>query len=224
YLEATEQAASGLKLNKASDDPMGAAYVSSIRTSLQQAATYRNNIGLVRSDTELAEGAIAQAAELFNQAREAAMQGANDSLGAQDREMLAVQVAALREQLVGVANTKGAAGYLFSGNKIDTPAFADDGTYQGDDGVRRLETGPGVLMDASVNGQDVFARAGGVNVFDALASLEAALRSNDSNQISAQLGTLDGALGQLNQSRSETGLLMNRMDTADATLEQSVLG
>src|SRR5690606_32848504 len=152
YLEATEQAASGLKLNKASDDPMGAAYVSSIRTSLQQAATYRNNIGLVRSDTELAEGAIAQAAELFNQAREAAMQGANDSLGAQDREMLAVQVAALREQLVGVANTKGAAGYLFSGNKIDTLAFADDGTYQGDDGVRWLETGPGGLMGASVNG------------------------------------------------------------------------
>lgn len=223
HAEATEQAASGLKLNRASDDPIGASYVSAVRTSLQQASTYRSNIGLLRSDTELAEGAIAQAVELLNQGREAAMQGANDSLRGQDREALAVQVAALRDQLVGIANTKGAAGYLFSGNKLDTPAFAADGSYQGDDGVRRLETGPGVTMDASVNGQNVFAPSGGVNVFTALDSLEAALRSNDSSQISAQLGTLDGALGQLNQSRAETGLLMNRMDTADATLEQSEL-
>jgi flagellar hook-associated protein 3 FlgL len=223
HAETTEQAASGLKLNRASDDPIGAAYVSAVRTSLQQAGTYRTNIGLVRSDTELAEGAIAQSVELLNQGREAAMQGANDSLRDQDREALAEQVSALRDQLVGLANSKGAAGYLFAGNKLDTPAFADDGTYQGDDGIRRLETGPGVMMDASVNGQNVFARPGGVNVFDALDSLETALRSNDSSQISAQLGTLDGALEQLNQSRAETGLIMNRMDTADATLEQGEL-
>ena len=125
HAEATEQAGSGLKLNKASDDPVGAAYVSAIRTSLQQASTYRSNIGLVRSDTQLAEGAIAQSVELLNQGREAAMQGANDALSGQDRRMLAEQVAALRDQLLGLANTQGAAGYLFAGNKLDTPAFAN---------------------------------------------------------------------------------------------------
>lgn len=224
HAEAAERAASGLKLNKPSDDPVGASYVSAVKNTLEQAGTYRKNISLVRSDTELAEGAIAQAVELLNQGREAAMTGANDSLGSSDRAAIANQVAALRDQLIGLSNTRGSAGYLFSGNKTDTPAFADDGTYQGDDGVRRLETGPGTIMDASVNGQNIFAAPSGVNVFTTLDNLEAALRSNDGTQISAQLTTLDQALSQLNQSRSETGLLVNRMDTADATLEQSELG
>lgn len=224
HSEASNRAATGLKLNKASDDPVGAAYVSTVRNSLQQTATYRKNIGLVRSDVETTESAIAQGVELLNQSREAAMQGANDSLDSGDRQMLANQVAALRDQLVGIANTKGAAGYLFSGNQLDTPAFAEDGTYQGDDGVRRLETGQNVMMDASVTGRDVFAPPDGVNVFDVLDSLETALRSDDGTQISAQLSSLDAALSQMNQSRAETGLMLNRMDTADATLEQSELG
>jgi flagellar hook-associated protein 3 FlgL len=221
YTDVSGRAASGLKLNKASDDPLGASYLSSIRTSLQQASTYRSNIGLMRSDVETAENAIAQAMELLNQGREAAMLGANDSLNAENRQALAEQVAALRTQLIGVANTKGTAGYLFSGNKLDTPAFASDGSYQGDEGVRRLETGANVFMDASVNGQSVFAPADGVNVFSVLDSLEAALRSGDGTQVSAQLSSMDTAFEQLNQSRSQTGLLMNRMDTADATLELS---
>ncbi len=224
HSEASQRAASGFKLNKPSDDPVGAAYVSTVRNSLQQATTYRKNIGLMRSDMETAESAIAQGVELLNQSREAAMQGANASLDTEDRQMLANQVAALRDQLVGLSNTKGSAGYLFSGNKSDTPAFASDGTFQGDAGVRRLETGPNVLMDASVNGQNVFAPSDGVSVFAVLDSLETALRSDDSSQISAQLTTLDQALNQMNQSRAETGLIMNRMDTADATLEQSEFG
>lgn len=224
HAEASNRAATGLKLNKASDDPVGAAYVSTVRNSLQQTATYRKNIGLVRSDVETTESAIAQGVELLNQSREAAMQGANDSLDSGDRQMLANQVAALREQLVGIANTKGSAGYLFSGNQLDTPAFAEDGTYQGDEGVRRLETGHNVFMDASVTGLDVFDAPGGVNVFEVLDSLETALRSDDGTQISAQLTSLDAALSQMNQSRAETGLMLNRMDTADATLEQSELG
>lgn len=78
-----------------------------------------------------------------------------------------------------------------------------------------------MFMDASVNGQSVFAPADGVNVFSVLDSLEAALRSGDGTQVSAQLSSMDTAFEQLNQSRSQTGLLMNRMDTADATLELS---
>lgn len=224
HAEALNRAASGLKLNKPSDDPLGASYLTTIQTSLQQASTYRSNIGLVRSDVETSEGAIAQAMELLNQGREAAMYGANDSLGAEDRQALANQVKALREQMVGLANTKGSSGYLFAGNKTDAPAFAADGTYQGDDGIRQIEAGPNQIMNASVNGRDVFAPSSGVNVFTVLDSLEGALRSNDGSQISAQLTTLDQAFSQLNQSRSETGLLVNRMDTADATLEQGEFG
>jgi flagellar hook-associated protein 3 FlgL len=223
HADATLQAASGLRLNKASDDPLGAAYATRVQNSLRQSETYRTNIGLVRSDMELAEGALAESIEVLNQTRETAMQGANDSMDPANRATLATKVATLKKQLLSLANSKGSAGYLFSGHLTETPAFADDGTYQGDDGIRRLEVGPGTVVDAGVNGDAVFNDPAGVNVFAALDTLEAALLADDGAQISASLTGIDQALSQVNQARSQTGLIMNRLDMSDGTLEQTEL-
>lgn len=223
HAEATQQAASGSRLNKASDDPLGAAYSVRVQNSLKQSETYRTNIGLVRSDTQLAEGVLAESIEVLNQTREAAMQGANDSMDPENRATLASKVATLKEQLLSLANSQGSAGYLFSGHLTDTPAFDADGNYQGDDGQRRVEVGPGTVVDASVNGGSVFNDPGGVNVFEALDALETALLADDGAQISASLTGIDQALGQVNQARSQTGLIMNRLDMSESTLEQTEL-
>jgi flagellar hook-associated protein 3 FlgL len=223
HAEATQQAASGLRLNKASDDPLGAAYAVRVQNSLKQSETYRTNIGLVRSDIQMAEGALAESIEVLNQTRETAMQGANDSMDTANRATLASKVASLKEQLLSLSNSQGSTGYLFSGHLTDTPAFAADGTYQGDDGQRRVEVGPGTVVDANVNGGSIFNDPDGVNVFAALDTLQAALMADDGAQISASLTGIDQALGQLNQGRSQTGLIMNRLDMSDGTLEQTEL-
>jgi flagellar hook-associated protein 3 FlgL len=223
HAEAIQQAASGLRLNKASDDPLGAAYAARVQNSLKQSETYRTNIGLVRSDMQLAEGALAESIEVLNQVRESAMQGANDSMDPENRKMLASKVATLKEQLLSLSNSKGTSGYLFSGHRIDTPAFASDGTYQGDDGQRRVEAGPGTVVDANVNGGTIFNDPDGVNVFAALDTLEAALLADDGAQISQSLTGIDQALSQVTQGRSQTGLIMNRLDMSEGTLEQTEL-
>lgn len=223
HADAIQQAASGLRLNKASDDPLGAAYTARVQNSLKQSETYRTNIGLVRSDTQLAEGILAESNEALNQVREAAMQGANDSMDPENRATLASKVATMKQQLLSLANSQGTAGYLFSGHLTDTPAFDENGNYQGDDGQRRVEVGPGTVVDASVNGGSIFNDPAGVNVFAVLDTLEAALRADDGAQISASLTGIDQALGQVNQARSQTGLIMNRLDMSESTLEQTEL-
>lgn len=221
--EAANRVATGLRLNKASDDPLGAAYATRLRDSLQQSATYRSNISLVRSDLEMTEGALAQSTELLNQARELAMQGANDTQTATNRATLAQQVSSLREQLVSLSNTQGSAGYVFAGSQTDTPPFTASGAFSGDDAGRRVEVGANVILEVGISGRDAFASPTGVNTFEALEALESALLSDDGAQISATLGSLDSSLEQLNVARAQTGLTMNRLDTADATLEQGQL-
>lgn len=221
--EAANRVATGLKLTKASDDPLGAAHATRLRDNLQQAATYRANIGLVRSDLELAEGSLAQTMELVNQSRELALQGANGSQTAANRAAMAQQVASIREQMLSLTNTKGSSGYLFAGSQTASPPFALSGDFSGDEAGRRIEVGAGVVMEVGVNGRQAFDAPDGVNVFQVLEALELALQSDDGDQISATLAGLDASLSQMNIVRAQTGLTMNRLDTADATLEQSQL-
>jgi flagellar hook-associated protein 3 FlgL len=220
--EAGRVASTGLKLEKASDDPVGAASLTQLKSGLEHIKTLRSNVGTAVSDVDLAESSIAQSTEILNRARELAMQGASGSLNAADRVMLADEVAALRTELVALSNTRGSYGYLFAGHKTDTPAFDANGVYQGDSGERRIEVASGLVLQTNVLGSDVFSGGGsGTDVFAVLETLETALRANDSAGVAAELTSLDAGLEQLNQARSSVGLVRNRLDIALQSLDRT---
>ncbi|MEN9580592.1 MAG: flagellar hook-associated protein 3 [Pseudomonadota bacterium] len=222
---ASDQASSGLKVRKPSDDPVAAAKLARISAALEQASAFRETIHSTQSDAASAEGALSESIDLFARARELAIQGANGSLNAENRAVLARETASLRAQLLSLANSKGASGYLFSGNKTQTAAFDGTGTYQGDSGTRDIEVAPGVVVSVAIAGEEAFAGIpGGVNVFDELANLESALLTNNGTLISASLGGLDAARAQLTESRSRAGIVQNRLDMADNSLAQGELG
>lgn len=223
--EASDQASSGLKVRKPSDDPVAAAKLARISASLEQASAFRKTIGLTRDDVASAEGALTESIDLLARAREIAIQGANGSMNAENRAVLAQEAASLRTQLIALANTKGSTGYLFAGNRTQTPAFDAAGSYQGDAGTRDIEVAPGVLVSVGTSGEEAFAgSSGGVNVFDELANLESALLANSGALISARLTGLDAAREQLTETRSQAGLVQNRLDMADISLQQGELG
>lgn len=223
--DAAQRASTGRRLTKPSDDPVGAAKLARLSASLEQAGTLRSTISLVQDDVSSAEDVLAQSMELFTRARELALQGANGTLNSENRLGLAKEVASLKAQLVALSNTKGSYGSLFAGHKIDSPAFDGTGAYLGDGGFKQIEVSPGVAIRASLSGEKAFGGAnGGVNVFGELDTLETALVSNDTALVSATLSGLDTAHAQLSQSRSDAGLIMNRMSTADLTLQQAEIG
>jgi flagellar hook-associated protein 3 FlgL len=222
--EATARASSGIRLDQVSTDPAAADQVSRLNASLGQAQTLRKNIGLFRTNASSTESALAEGMDALTRARELAMQGANDSMSADNRATLAKEIASIREQMLALANSKGTNGYLFSGHKTDTAAFDATGTYQGDLGAANAEVSPGVSVQVNTTGEAAFAPPSGVNVFAELASLENDLNTGTAASIAAHLTALDTAFEQLSNARSQTGVTMNRLDTADFSLEQSELG
>lgn len=220
--EASRRASTGIRVEKPSTDPLAAARATVLESGLERLSSLRTNVSTAIADTDLTESSLAQATEILNRARELAMQGANGSLNAGDRVMLADEVSALKQELVALSNQQGSYGYLFAGHQTEAPAFDADGNYQGDAGVRRIEVSQGLFLQTNLLGSDVFTGGGsGVNVFQELEALEGALRSDDVAAVSAGLTGLDSGLEQLTQARSRTGSLRTRLDIALQSLDRS---
>lgn len=125
--ESSLQSSSGLKINKPSDDPLGAGRVLQSRTSLSKLALYQDNIStatgwLSSCDSILSsEGSVMT---LLTKAKELAEQGASGQYSAANREQISYELRQIYEQLITVANSTYSGSYLFSGQKTDTQAFA----------------------------------------------------------------------------------------------------
>jgi flagellar hook-associated protein 3 FlgL len=219
----TGQISSGSRVNSPSDDPVAAARLTRLEAQASRTRDYRSTIDTVRSDLELSEGSLAAASDLMVRAKELALQGANGSLSADDRHILANEVATLQQQFLSTANARGARGYLFSGNRTDSAALSSNGTYQGDDSEHEVEIAPGVTTAVSVTGSDAFTAAGGVDAFATLTALHQALESDDSHAVAATLGNLEGSRAQIVRVQSRTGLIMNRLDSSDEALSVTAL-
>jgi flagellar hook-associated protein 3 FlgL len=221
--DAQERALTGRQVNKPSDDPAAAAELARIRASSAQADTQLKAAGTARGDLELAEGVLAQAGDLFQQAHDIAMQGANGSMDASTRASLANQVQGLKDMLVGLANTQGATGYLFGGSKTTTPPFASSGAFSGDGIDHVVDLGGASPTSVSASGADAFTAAGGRDVFADLDSLMTALNANSQTGVQATLDNLDASRKQLTTVRALAGIKMDRLQTTEDILSQAKL-
>jgi flagellar hook-associated protein 3 FlgL len=216
------QAASGERVSAPSDDP-GAF---SVRIQGEARALLlgarRDAAGLAAGDLQLAEGALASASDLLVRARELAVQMSNGSVDAASRANAAKEVRDLRAQLIGIANERGARGYLFGGDKVDTPPFTSTGAFLGDDGVQYVETSDGVRTQANTSGARAFTAAGGQDIFATLDAFANALAANDLNNVRASIGALEGAHRQVVDARVATGLTAERLTLASTAISDAL--
>jgi flagellar hook-associated protein 3 FlgL len=223
HADATRRALTGRAVNSPSSDPAAAAELARNRITKAAQEAGQDSLKRARGDLELAEGVLAEAGDLFQQARELAMQGANGSLDASQRSTLAKQVGQLKEQLVAIANTKGSNGFLFAGSKTNAAPFSVAGAFSGDDVDHVVDLGSGTPTAVGASGARAFTAAGGRDVFADLDALASALANNDPAATSATLTGLDASREQLMTVQAESGLRLARLDTSEAVMERMSL-
>jgi len=134
--DSQERLTSGKKVEKASDDPTGAARVERAMTAIGRADASKRALDASRNSMTLAEGAMGDANEILQQIRETFVAAGNGSYSDSERTSLANKVAGLRNQLLSIANRPdGNGGFLFSGQGASSPPFLD-----GPNGVRYFGT------------------------------------------------------------------------------------
>lgn len=150
-IAAQQKLSSGKRIQTTSDDPAGAAQSLSLRGRLGDVDRWRSGVDAAKPLVGAAVGALQQANDLLQRARELALQAANATQSPSDRTTLAIELDSIRESLLELANTKYGESYVFAGENNDEPAFAEVGSgdarriaYRGDWAQRTIEIGAGV--------------------------------------------------------------------------------
>lgn len=216
---AQDQITSGRRISQPSDDPAGTRRAIRLQETLDQTTQYSRNIDTADGRLTAADSALSGAADVMQRARELAVQGANGSLSASDRNAMASEVEQLARSMVGQAATKFGSDYVFSGFQTGTPPYAEApaGTatvsaYAGDAGQTVVRIGPGVTIPTNVAGDATFKPA-----LDALAQLHADLTGGDAVQAST-IASIDTGQAALTDAWTEIGARQNRLDQTKTSL------
>lgn len=224
---ANQQLSSGLKIQVASDGPDVVSELLQLRANLQKNSQLTDNLGLAKTDADVADTSLNAATQLMDTALSLAAQGATATTTAAGRQAIAGQVQGILEQMVGYANTQSGERYVFGGDAETSPPYqldllqangVDQLTTAG--ATRRIEDPAGGSFPASQTAQQIFdnrnpdGSLANDNVFAALNTLRVALLNNDTSGITAATTPLKAASDHLNVSLAFYGTVENRIQDA----------
>jgi len=159
-MEIQKQIASQKMYNKPSDNPSEVARGMAVGTSLAKNEQFQRNMEDAVSWLSNTDKALNQITDIITAIREKVIYACNGALSSTDRDAIAKDIEALRDELVQTANFDVEGRHLLSGFDTATPAFSKsgDGTvaYQGDDGRIQFQIEKGETGLVSLNGRDVF--------------------------------------------------------------------
>jgi len=113
---------------------------------------------------------------------------------------------------------------LSLGIRTDKPMDEQDVWLPGVQALEaEVEISPGVTTSVSVTGAEAFTSAGGADAYATLSALRAALESNDAEGVAHTLTDLETSRAQIVRTQAKTGLIMNRLDSADEALSTTAL-
>jgi flagellar hook-associated protein 3 FlgL len=204
--DATQVASTGERVNAPSDDPVAWSAAVSHDARIKRMERRTQTGERAAGDFDLAENALASAGDIMSQVQAIAVQASNDPLTAAQRAALGLQVSGLRDQIIGLANSRGASGFLFGGTRTDIEPFDPLGAFLGNDVPTNIEISDGVTARSNASGARAFTAAGGRDIFTDLQTLSTALAANNMPAIRTAVGDIAAGHLQLVNGRVETGL------------------
>ena len=158
-VQAQEQASSGVRVQTAGDDPVAAQRLLMLQLQKDMLAQFSGNISNIQSSLTNEESVLTAISATIQAASQLALKAGGVTSDA-DRKSISVEVGALEDQLLGLLNSKDAAGnYLFSGSKTETPPYSRniDGTYnyQGDENELSLQVSETLTVRAGDTGKTI---------------------------------------------------------------------
>lgn len=158
------QLASGKRILRPSDDPVGASQVIRLTEELDKITQYNRNNDLVTNSLELQETTLRSINDVLNRGRVLAVQAGNGILSDPDKQAIGAEIEQIRNQVVDLMNTQNSSGeYIFSGYQSATQAFEFNATatenhiqFVGDDGTNVIQISDSVSIQGTTSGKTLF--------------------------------------------------------------------
>ena len=153
-----ERLSSGRQIVRASDDPAVAADAMSLRGLTRRSEQYARSLDDAQGLLGSADGALTSSLERLERAKEIAVRAGNSG-GLSDpaaRTAMAIEIRAIRDDLIALANTRHGDRAVFAGNVSGAAYDATTGGYLGDAGAVRRDVAANTSVQVNVTGQDAF--------------------------------------------------------------------
>lgn len=218
------QLATGRKINKPSDDPVGITYSLRYRAELSANEQYQENVDDATSWLEFNDTVLSQTGEVVQRLRELTVQGANGTNSQEALNSINSEIKQLKEQLIDIANSQFKGKYIFNGQQYTEQPFqfptAADGTLdissassvRTDDGLINYTVGDSVQLPINVTGDSVFGGSDADNIFAVIDNISNALVSGNTTEVANQLGNIDTRYDTILAVQASIGAKSNRVE------------
>lgn len=217
------QMATGRKINKPSDDPVGVTYSLRYRSELEANDQFQRNLNSLNTYLEYIDSLLDQAGDVLHRLRELSVRAANGTNPQAAMDSIKSEVLELRAQMVDIANSQMNGKYLFNGQKTDVPPYPDADAAASavtDSYEIYFEVGAGVMIPTNVTGNEVFGYpADADNIFRIFDDVIQALEVSDFDTVSSAMDRMNSRLDKLLAIRSEVGARTNRSDLIESRLK-----
>jgi flagellar hook-associated protein 3 FlgL len=235
--QAQTQLSTGKKVVQPSDAPDEATAIQRLKSVIARQDSFEGAVQATENRLKAEETALEATANILVRFKELTIQALNDTYGPKDREIIAVELEGLQEDLLSFANTRDVNGaYLFSGSRVFTPPFVEnargDIVYQGDETVNLVDVGDQRQVKLNRTGTEVFQRVirtqpdgsqEGRSFFQAIDDLVAAVRTSNRADMNRGLGELEGMTQGVVVSQARIGSAMNVVENQRAVLDETRL-
>jgi flagellar hook-associated protein 3 FlgL len=243
--EYSNQVASSIKVDKASDDPVAAAKILKAKSELNSQEQYSTNMTYASSYMGTVSDALTGVYDALESARTDAVSGSGSATTTSTSSLQALgdNVNSLLEEIVQVGNTDHNGSYVFAGGETSTAPFTAtrdangnitavqfisssydtdslDKTYS-----QNIEIASGVTLDLAAGKTTFHTDSGGSTSLNAVFSTLIGLRdslnnttgtTSASSQISPYITKIDGLLSNVTSEQAVVGAKSNRVESAQS--------
>ncbi|KAB8031806.1 flagellar hook-associated protein FlgL [Fluviispira multicolorata] len=154
--DVNETAASGRKLKRISDDPVGTIRVLRNRNRISNLDQYRKTLDFGRGYLSKTEDALSSIYNSLIRAKELGIQQSNSTYDEPSHKAVAAEVRQILNHVIILGNTSYSDKYVFGGFQTTQPPISPDGHYLGDDGIIFVQVDEDSFRPINVNGREIF--------------------------------------------------------------------
>lgn len=215
------QVTTGKQLHRPSDDPNGVSKAMNLKSALVANDQFERNTNEANLWLDESGQTINDMVNVMQKVRELGVQGNNGILSDSDRNIVAIEVEELTEQIRQFANSKVNGKYIFNGLKTDEPPYPNKNSYQNDtfDTSGKMFTiADGVAVKANVTADELFGNAAdNTNLFNTLNLLASDLRSGSD----IQMNQIDKGIDRMLTVAADAGARKNRVEGIENRIQDS---
>ncbi|EAQ28885.1 Flagellin, N-terminus [Erythrobacter sp. NAP1] len=209
------QIATGVRIERGSDDPVAASRLRALARLETRGATEAENAARLEQDLAEAGNQIEGVVSILQRARELAVLAASDTTGETGRAAIADELDQMSDELFARSNSLSITGAPLFAGTAGAPAFVRDAngvvTYNGNGQSGAIPVAPGTEIERGVTGAQLFEfDVGGAptSSFAVIADLAIAMRSAGGDPAQAArdaLAGIDAAIDTANRSQTVIG-------------------